>query len=323
MRSREHGSMLLLLMVAIATSAAPFLRGVISTERPLAAGLAVTGLAADYVVDAAGQRVAIGDYRRIASCSSIADAVLPDLVASERLVAVTRWFVTDNPDAARVAHLPRLSGPEEVEKLVALHPDLVIVSNFSGDDSPLARLREQGLAVFDLGHMSGRATFEKNLRDLAQLLGQAGRGERLARAFQRRLDQVSIHVPQAQRKRAMYLNLYDTQLSGGTVGSSYHDVLTAAGLIDVAARRGTSGIAKEQAYPRYRIEDVLAMNPDILVTVRGKGKAICEVPGLQTIAPCRSSLGIIELDEQRLNDPGPGMLATAEEICDRVYPKSF
>lgn len=272
------------------------------------------------VTDVRGSAVPVAEYRRILSASSIADAVLPELVATDRIVGVSRWYLETDPHAARLAGKVSVSGLEDLERIFALQPDLVIVSNYTPDPSPIERLRERGIRVFDLGPMLGRVTLERNLRDLGQLLGQAALGKQMADQLGRRMANVAARIPIDRRKRAMYLNLYDTQLHGGTLGSSYYDVLTAAGLLDVAAAGRRFDHQGTTAWPRYRTEELLLFAPELIVTIRGKGKSICALSGLESLRACQAPNGIIELDEWQLNDPGPGMLATAELICDRAYP---
>jgi ABC-type Fe3+-hydroxamate transport system substrate-binding protein len=272
-----------------------------------------------HVVDAAGASIPVAHYRRILSGSSISDAILPELVATDRIVGVTWWYVDSNPHGARLTGKQRFKELGDLERIVALEPDLVIVSNYLAEPGRVERLRERGIPVFDLGPMLGKRTLEKNMRDLGSLLDQRLLGERLAQAFQRRMEQVAAHVPPEKRKRALYLNRYDTQLHGGTVGSSYHDVITAAGLIDVAAPKDGLGGDARAAWPRYRPEDVLAMDPEIIVTVRGKGVQLCAMPGIDRVKACRIADSVLELDEWQLNDPGPGMLVTAEQLCDQAY----
>jgi iron complex transport system substrate-binding protein len=276
------------------------------------------------VTDESGHTLPVSDYQRILSWSSVADAILLELVPTERIVGVSRWYADSNPSAAaRLAGKARLSGPQELEQIIELRPDLILVSNYTGDSSPVERLRERGYRVFELGPMRGQVTLEKNLRDLGKLLGRESLAEQLATQFHRRMGQVAAHVPTRVRKRAVYLNLYDTQLHGGTLGSSYYDVLTAAGLIDVAAHGKTFSQQGEQAWPRFRLEDVLLMAPDVIVTVRGKGRQLCALSGFETLAACRDLRGIVEIDEGQLNDPGFGMLTTAELICEQVYRQGF
>jgi ABC-type Fe3+-hydroxamate transport system substrate-binding protein len=279
------------------------------------------GARENVVTDAGGARIPIAAYRRIVSCSSIADAILPELVSTERIVAANRFYVESHPEAARLRGKALLSSPAELERILRLLPDLVVLSNYSGDPGPVERLRERGIHVFDLGRMLGARTLEGNFRDLATLLGEPELGARLYRQWRRRMTQVAAHVPKEGRKRALYVNSYDTQLHGGTLGSSYYDVLSAAGLVDVAAEGRSFDDQGSRAWPRYRVEDLLRMAPEIIVTVRGKGALLCGLSGMNQVPACRSEKGIVEVDEGSLNDPGPGMIAAAEAICDAVYPR--
>lgn len=327
MRSSTHAALIALVLVALLV----LVCGVAQTTKT--AGVAQTTKAtdvarpntpaanADCVQDASGTCVAVGAYRRIASCSTIADAVLPDLVEPERVVATTRQYFEHNALGFRWANRAHLEGPQQIELLLALHPDLVLVSEGVQGTLPIRRLRERGLRIFDLGPTLGQAFVAQNMRALGRLLSVPDRGERLATSFRERLERIAAKLPAPARKRAMYVELYDTQLYGGTVGSSYHDVLTHAGLIDVAAAGvgATPGeLAVQRAWPHYRPEDLLLLDPDVLVTTTGKTRALCNLPGLHHLRACET-LGIFEFESSLIGDPGPGMLVAAEELYRRVY----
>ncbi|HEY5956573.1 MAG TPA: ABC transporter substrate-binding protein [Polyangiaceae bacterium] len=330
MRERTHWSMVALLVGGMTAAVASLrLHGASASLAPqiekTPSGRLSIGTNAQpctFVADATGTPVPVAEYQRIVSGSSIADAILPDLVSTERIVGVSSWYADKNPQAARLSGKRHVSGLYDLERVVSLRPDLVIVSNYSADPGPIERLRERGIPVFDLGSMLGQRTLERNLRDLGRLLKQPVQAEQVAQQFHRRMSQVAAHVPPNSRKRALYVNLYDTQLHGGTLGSSYYDVLTAAGLLDVAAIGRREGERGSAAWPRYRPEDLLQMDPDVIVTIRGKGKLICAMSGLERLKACRTSGGVLELDEWQLNDPGPGMLGASEVLCDLAYPTS-
>jgi ABC-type Fe3+-hydroxamate transport system substrate-binding protein len=323
-RRVTHWSLVLLLGLALSTGVGAVLLEARRTKAftySLEQDQRAKGVAT--VTDESGHALPASDYRRIISWSSVADAILLELVPTDHVVGVSRWYVESNAIArARFAGKSTISGPQELEQIVELRPDLILVSNYSGDSSPVERLRERGYRVFELGPMRGQITLVKNLRDLGKLLRQEALAERLALQFERRMKQVAAHIPAGQRKRGIYLNLYDTQLHGGTLGSSYYDVLTAAGLVDVAARGKSFDTQGEQAWPRFRVDDVLLMSPDVIVTVRGKGQTLCSLSGFETLKACHNQQGIIELEEGQLNDPGFAMLTTAEILSDRVYGKA-
>lgn len=317
MRSSTHAVLVGLALTAFLM----MVWGVVQTAKPRGTSAATLHLANEgCVADASGTCVAVGSYRRIASCSAVADAILPDLIEVERVVSTTRFYFENNPLGFRWANRTHLDGPQQLEQLLALRPDLVLVSEGMRESHPLQRLRERGIPVFDLGPMLGQAMVERNMLALAKLFGATERGEQLAVDFRTRLARVAASIPPERQKHAVFVDLYDTQLYGGSVGSSYHDVLTHAGLIDIAATRHTaeSSLGGQRAWPHYRPEDLLLLDPEVLVTTTGKTQPLCNLPGLDRLRAC-STGSVIEMPGALISDPGPGMLRAAEELHRRVY----
>ncbi|MBA3686813.1 MAG: ABC transporter substrate-binding protein [Planctomycetes bacterium] len=233
-------------------------------------------------------------YLRIASVSSLADQLLVELVEPERLVAVSAD--TAGPTAFRLGARPRLSGPDDLERLLALHPDLLVASSFGNPDLRLERVRAAGIAVLDLGESRGLRTLADTIRRLAGALDAAPRGERLVDALVARV--CALTPPgDAPRPRALYLAAIADRLFGGTVGTAYHDILATAGLDDAAAGRFRD-------WPQYAVEDVLALDPDLIVTATGGADALRRLPGIADLRACATPGGIVEVDPGLLDDPG-------------------
>jgi iron complex transport system substrate-binding protein len=316
-RSSTHAILAGLTLVAILM----MVWGVAQTSKPRGASAVASHFASEAcIADASGTCIAVGPYRRIASCSAVADAILPDLVEIGRVVATTRFYFENSPLGFRWTDRAHLDGPQQLEQLLTLQPDMVLVSEGARESHALQRLRERGIRVFDLGPMLGQAMVERNMLALAKLFGVAGRGEQLALDFRTRLARVAVNIPLGQRKRAVFVDLYDTQLYGGTLGSSYHDVLSHAGLIDIAANRHVAvpSLGGQRAWPHYRPEDLLLLDPDVIVTTTGKTQPLCNLPGLSRLRAC-STAKVIELPVALIGDAGPGMLHAAEELHRRVY----
>lgn len=265
------------------------------------------------VADARGREVATGAYRRIASLGMESDALLAELCEPERIAAVSVYG--DGAHRLRLGAKPRLAGLTDLEALISLTPDLVLVSTVGDQLDRLARLQEAGLTVFDLGAQRGCASLLPNARRIAALLGDPARGERWAANFTRRLAAVSAHLPADRpRRRACYVSGFGDELYGGTLGTSFHDVLVAAGLVDVAAERFRD-------WPRLSIELLIALDPDVLVMNRGGGDAIRRLPGAGAVRALREPGGVLELDPALLQDPTLGILDAAEALVDLAYPR--
>lgn len=263
------------------------------------------------VADASAHLVPLSDLRRIVSASFIADRLLFELADPDRIAALTSYGSEHARDRNHYVGKPLVRGLDDIEGLVALAPDLVLVSNF-GDPRRLARLREAGIEVFDLGEMRGLRTLIPNIGAVATLLGKQDEGARLAASFMRRMNSVASDVTPARRRTAAYLSVSGTQLLGATVGTGYHDVLVHAGLIDAAAGRFRDWL-------HYRTEDVLALDPDVIVTRAGIEPLVCRHPGLERLRVCRGEGTVVGLPGDLLGDPGLPILDAAEELRVAVY----
>jgi ABC-type Fe3+-hydroxamate transport system substrate-binding protein len=151
-----------------------------------------------------------------------------------------------------------------------------------------------------------------NLVDLGALLGEPERAARIWRTFARRLSQVSVHIPMDQRKTALYCSVFDGVIYGGTTGTSYADLLAAAGLVDVAAERF-------QDWPRYDMEDLLALNPQVIVIPFGRAADLAALPGADRLRAFGVDGQVIELPKSWAQEAGPFLVDVAELLCDRVY----
>ncbi|MCP4447543.1 MAG: ABC transporter substrate-binding protein [Myxococcales bacterium] len=251
-------------------------------------------------------------YSRIIAGSIVARSILGELSEKERIVGVISAGLKDAPDAHRFSGIEQFVGMNETERLLSLSPDLILVSSLSS--IPHAeRLRSSGIAVFTLGDMRGVESFLRDVRQISVLLGSHSGGERLASVYGRRMRSIANMTPKSVRKEAIYLSAYSTQMFGGTVGTSYHDILHYAGLVDVAAD-DFSG------WPQYTAEHVLSMDPEIIVSPEGVPEFVCKTGALARLRACADGrAGFIELPSSWLEDPGLIMLDVAESIHEAVY----
>jgi len=260
------------------------------------------------VRDASGRVFAVGGYRRIVSASTVADHLLLALAEPSTIVAFTRYTREHDLERHRFTGGLALERLDDLETLLAARPDLVVLHGY-GDPSRIERLRDAGVPVFDLGPMTGVDALLEDARVLGALLGAPSRGERFARSFERRIRAVARDVEHP--RTALYVAVVGDRLFGGTRGSSYHDVLRFAGLRDVAA-------ARFEGWPEYTLEDVLALDPEVLVTKSDMQDTLCARPGLRQARACRSG-DVVALDGALLDSPGPAMLDAAEALFDAAY----
>ncbi len=259
------------------------------------------------LVDATGQRVPARSYMRIVSASTIADQVLVEILPRSRLVAVTAHTHRMSPTPWRYEGLQALEVADDVEAVIRLRPDLVVVSNVM-ESRRVARLREAGVTVFDLGPMHGLVSLLDDVRTLAALVGVPERGEALAARVSRRYRNIADG---GFLDAGIYLGVVGGQIYGGAAGTNFHDVLIGAGLRDRAAERGLRG------WPPLTSEEILALDPPWIVTSAGQERALCDRPGLDMLPACRDRK-VVGVEERYLSDPGLGLVEAAELLHERL-----
>ena len=262
---------------------------------------------ARWTTDARGVAVPIGVYRRIVSLNPVADHILLQLVEPERLVGITAHTGQDHPEAWRFGSRPQLGTSRDIEQVLNLRPDLVIASQFS-PEAYMARLREAGVAVFDLGDTRDAGTTAENIEALGSLLAREAQAARLLEAYRRELDALSRAAAMGTPASGIYLTYVGGIWFGGTRGSSYGDLLRLAGIEDLAAAGGY------RDWPQFSREQILTLAPPLVVTRPGGRDALCGDAVLSQIPACSVEGRVVEMSAGYDSDPGLGLVQAAAEL---------
>jgi len=202
--------------------------------------------------------------QRVASLNLTSDELLVEMLPPARLVAVTRW--ADDPEMSNVAgrvpataeRLPRA----DLERLVALRPDLVVVSEYTDADF-LRLLEKSGLRFHRMSGLASLAGIRAAILDLGRAVGAAEAAARLAARYDAVLAELSRRLAGAPRPRVLYWA--DPHTAGS--GTSFDAIIEAAGGTNVGAEMGLSGIVPLPG------ERAFAAAPDVFLVTAGSGAA--------------------------------------------------
>ena len=261
------------------------------------------------LVDARGWEVATGPYQRIVSLNTVADHLLLNLVEPERLVAFTGYTQDSHEEAWRFGARTVLRKSEYVEQILGLRPDLVVTSQFA-DEAFMERIRERGVPVYDLGDMRGVSSTLEDMEALGLLLHVPERSAALRKSYERELAALLASQPDEPPPKGLYLSVLGDSFFGGTQGTSYADLLTYGGVADLAEEHGYKD------WPRFNPEQLLMMNPKLILTQLGMAEAICQHSALSKLAACKPGGQILELHGRYHADPGLGIVEASQQIQD-------
>ncbi|MCZ6807148.1 MAG: ABC transporter substrate-binding protein [Deltaproteobacteria bacterium] len=262
--------------------------------------------------DASGVVFEPRDYQRIASASPVADELLLELCEPDRIVAFTGYNQREGVRNYRYQGKGTIELITDVEQILTLNPDLVLAHNLT-DPRHVERLREAGVRVFDFGSIEGLTSLWEDIDTLATLVGHPERGTALAERLKGDLEAIASDIPAAQRKQGLYVTVVGNRIYGGTTGSSYHDVLSYAGVIDIAA-------GKYERWPNYSIEQLLDLDPPLIVTATGIGAPLCALSALSQLQACAEERqGVVEIDGKVLGSGALGIVDAARAVRTKIY----
>jgi iron complex transport system substrate-binding protein len=191
---------------------------------------------------------------RIVSLSPCVDTILVELVPLESIAALSHY--SRDPERSTIAMLAqRLPVTyESAEEVVALKPDLVLMSRHSAVSTRNA-LQRVGIRyeLFDVAYSVTESV--EQIRRIAQLVGRDREGAALTAKIERA---IATARPQSGARRVTAAVYQPGGLSAG-VGTVTDDLMHVVGIENVAARHGV------QTHQPLPLELLISSPPDVLL----------------------------------------------------------
>jgi iron complex transport system substrate-binding protein len=248
-----------------------------------------------------------GPAQRIVSLAPGATAMLFAAGAGDHVVGTSAY--SDEPDAARKIERIGDSQSFDLERVLALHPDVVVV--WSGGTSPnqVVRLQQVGLRIYH-HHLTHLADLPGSLRRLGALAGTDAQAQTAAAALTQRIAMLRSRYSPGNAQSVL-IQIWDRPLY--TVGRDeiVTDVIHACGF-----RNAFEDLA--DAAPAITIESVLSRDPDIILALTpDKNVARDWLQHWQLFKSMKAvrTGRVLAWADQRLTGFGPSMVDGAEALC--------
>jgi iron complex transport system substrate-binding protein len=258
--------------------------------------------------------------QRVVSLSPSATETLFGIDAGDRVVGVTDYCSWPAEAATR----PKVGGYSgssiSLEKILALHPDLVVCGG-SIHASIRASLERLGLAVYVYEPANVEATF-KCMGDVGGLTGRIEGAGRLVAGLKHELADVAARVsaiPYASRVRVFWEVCADPLVTCGS-RSLLNDFVVRAGGVNVFGDLNS-------AWPIVSSEEVLRRSPQVILAAEDHGpglsaEELAHRPGWASIPAVRTG-NIRLLPADPVNRAGPRMAQGVRLIARALYPELF
>jgi cobalamin transport system substrate-binding protein len=265
------------------------------------------------VTDEAGRRVRLPEkIDRIVSLAPNLTEIVYAVGAGDQLVGNTDYC--DYPFQAKsVAKVGDTMHPS-VERIIALRPQIVLVSTASQLETFTKQLDQQNITVYVTNPQSLEDVF-RSIQTLGDLFGHHDSTTTMVAELRRRASAVEAATKTVKPVQVFY-QVSDEPLY--TIGRD-------AFITDLIRRAGGVSVTADVpgAFPRYSDEAALAARPDAIILPTGgsMGAANSKVAAALKNSPAVLSNRIVKINEDHLQRPGPRLVDGLEEMARALHPE--
>lgn len=233
----------------------------------------------------------------------------------DREIAGVTSYCDYPPEAAAKEKVGDTITPN-LERIVALKPDLVVVTTSSQLEALTRQLDRLGIPVFVTDPRTIREIIA-TIRQLGDVAGQPERAAELAEEMERRLAAVERRVRDLPRVRTLYL-LQMNPLIGAGRKTFLNDLITLAGGESISGNEETD-------YPQFSRETVIARAPEVILFPTRHGGDSVNVEELRRVFATTPAVRFNRLsgvNPDWMDRPGPRIIEGLEQMAQALHPES-
>jgi iron complex transport system substrate-binding protein len=222
--------------------------------------------------------------------------------AGDRLVGVTSYC--DYP--ASVKGIEKIGDTQSpnIERIIALKPDVVFVSTASQLESFMGTLGQQGIAVYVTDPKGIRGVI-KNLRTIGALFGTAEVADQAATELGERVSRLE-HGPDRLVKPRVFVQISNEPLFTIGKDSFLTEIVTRAG--GELVTQNVSG-----AFPKLSKETASAMNPEVIFLSDSDDNRVPNAVFARS--PAVKNGRVYRINADIISRPGPRLIDALEEFA--------
>jgi iron complex transport system substrate-binding protein len=230
--------------------------------------------------------------------------------AGDRLVGVTT-YCNYPAQAQEIRKIGDTINPN-IETIIALKPQIVLVSTASQIETFTRQLEQQNIAVF-VTNPNGLDDIYKSVEKIGELFGRQENACQVVGNMQKRVADIQAKTNTVNRV-TVFLQISKEPLV--TVGKAtfFTDLIERAGGISL-----TKDVAT--AYPRLSKETALALNPEAIILSDSEDNR--EPNDVFKNSPAVKNGKVFRVDADILSRPAPRIVDALELIARDLHPESF
>lgn len=223
---------------------------------------------------------------------------------------------SDHPEAAKA--LPRVGTYVrlDVEKILALSPDLCIAVKDGNPKETVLRLESLGIPVYAVNPRSLDSVMSSVLA-IGELLNASQPASALVKSMQDRILKVKRMVARADHKPKVFFQIGISPIVSAGHDTFIHELIEASGGVNLAG--------DQASYPRFSLEEIIVAAPDIIITttmeqesplddLKNRWRAWPDLPAVRN-----NRIYIVNSDV--FDRPAPRLIDALEMLARMIHPE--
>jgi len=264
------------------------------------------------LVDDLGRLVTIGGTpERIVSLSPANTEILFALGLGDKVVGVTDFC--DYPPEAEDKEKVGGFYPPDIEKIIALNPDLILATDIHRHEA-IPALEEHGFTVFALAPQTLDEVMA-SINRAGQITGQEEEALQLVSQMRNRITEIEgelVHVE--ERPRVFYMTWHDPMWTVGR-NTWIDDLITIAGGVNVFSGYFESGAMVE-------VEWVVFLNPEIIIASSWSFDWASDATELEG-TDARLNGRVYQSDDNLVQRSSPRLVDALDWFAHFIHPEIF
>ena len=273
------------------------------------------------LTDSLGREVTLAQPpERIVSLAPSNTEILNALGALDTLVG--RDDYSDfPPEVTTVPSIGNLYPNVNAEAVIALKPDLVLAAGVTSPDD-VKKLADLGLTVYATSNASSLDDIYADIQAVGALIGKSSAAKTVIADLKARVEVVATTAQTAATQPSVFYEVDATEpekpWTAGS-GTFIDNLITLAG--------GQNAAASSAAYYQINFEQLLTVNPDIIVlgssTYGGQTpELVAQRPGWDKIKAVKNN-AVYVFDDNLVSRPGPRIVDGLEALAKLIHPELF
>lgn len=268
-------------------------------------------VAAREITDDLGRRVKIpARIERAVSLAPNLTEIIFAVGAGDRLVGRTSY---DNfpPEAQKIETVGDTINPN-IENIIALKPQIVLVSTASQIETFTRQLEAQNIAVF-VTNPNSLEDIYKSIDKIGDIFGSNEQANRIVEDLKKRVGEIDAKTRGANPVK-VFVQISKEPLF--TVGKTSF-------LTELIERAGGVSVTKDvaTAYPKLSKETALALNPDAIILSDSDDNR--EPNDVFKTSPATKNSRVFKVNADILSRPSPRIVDALEQIAKDLHAERF